>query len=344
MDMETRKLQKVGGSTYSVSLPKEWATEHCLEAGTPIHLYPHTDGSLVVRSAEVDGRSLATATVSPPSPSAAAAARALRAAYAVGYDTVTLVPPADETWDDDVWRSIRRRVRTMVGTSVVEETDERVTVETLLDASEVSIRQSVTQLQFTALSIHAAALDRVERRAVGDTPSEVSETAALGGRDDEVDRLFAMLTRHFNRALADLGEVDALDTSRPELFDSYLVARQLERVADHAVRIGALTDRIDSTVGDDLLAEVLALAESARGVVESATTAAIEPSADLAHEALDRRDRVVEDARALDRALFERESTGAYALSRVLDSLVRTADCGGNVARVALRASVRPDA
>ena len=64
--METRKLQKIGGSTYSVSLPKEWATEHHLEAGMPIHLYPHTDGSLVLRSAAQDGGPLSAATVDAP--------------------------------------------------------------------------------------------------------------------------------------------------------------------------------------------------------------------------------------------------------------------------------------
>lgn len=336
--METRKLQKIGGSTYSVSLPKEWATEHRLEAGMPIHLYPHTDGSLVVRSAVQDGGPLSATTLSLSATDADTVSRALRAAYAVGYDTVTLVAPEDAELTAEERRAVRRLVQTMVGMSVVEETTEYVTVENLLDASEVSIRQSVIQLQFTALSMHRTAVERVSRRVTDD-----AATDPLDDRDDEVDRLFEMITRHFNRSLADLGEIDDLDVRRPELFDYYLVARQIERVADHAVRIGAFADHAES-VDDDLLAEVVALAEAARGVVETATTAVVEPSADRAHEALDRRARVVDDVLALDQTLFEQSQPGAYALSRVLASLGRTAECGGNVATVALRASVRPEA
>jgi phosphate uptake regulator len=259
---------------------------------------------------------------------------------------MTLVAPEGAELTADERRAARRCVRTMVGLSVTEETTEHVAVENLLATSEVSVRQSVTQLQFTALSMHRTAIERVTRRVAGES---VESAPALDDRDDEVDRLFEMLTRHFNRSLTDFEEVDDLDVNRPELFDYYLVARQIERIADHAVRIGTLADAVerDSTSSraesDDALAELAALAEATSEVVEMATTAALDASDDRAYEALERCNRVVDDVRALDRALFERTPPGAYALSRVLASLTRTAECGGNVARVALRASLRPE-
>ena len=330
--METRKLQKIGGSTYSVSLPKEWATEHHLEAGMPIHLYPHTDGSLVVRSARQDGGPLGRTELRLPRSDAVAVERGLRAGYAVGYDTIVLRPPADATFAAEQRRAARRLVQTLVGMSVVEETPDRVVVENLLDASEVSIRQSLIQLQFTALSMHRTAVDALSN------PTE--DPDRLAGRDDEVDRLFDMIVRHFNRSLTDFAEIDHLDVQRSELFDYYLVARQLERVADHAVRIGRFADRADGAVVED----VSSLADDAREVVETATGAVLEASAERAHAALDRREAVVDGVVATDRTLYERSPPGAYALSRVLASLRRTAACGGNVATVALRASARPSA
>ena len=45
----TRKVQLAGSSTFTVSLPKEWATAHGLETGRELNLYPSDDGSLVVR-------------------------------------------------------------------------------------------------------------------------------------------------------------------------------------------------------------------------------------------------------------------------------------------------------
>jgi phosphate uptake regulator len=61
--METRKLQRVGGGIFTVSVPKEWATEHQLEPGTEVHLYTHRHGSIVQRSSRRDGGTLSCATV-----------------------------------------------------------------------------------------------------------------------------------------------------------------------------------------------------------------------------------------------------------------------------------------
>jgi phosphate uptake regulator len=44
--METRKLQRVGGGSFTVSVPKEWATEHQLEPRTEVHLYTHRDATV----------------------------------------------------------------------------------------------------------------------------------------------------------------------------------------------------------------------------------------------------------------------------------------------------------
>ncbi|MFD1632309.1 PhoU domain-containing protein [Haloplanus ruber] len=332
--METRKLQKIGGSTYSVSLPKEWATEHRLEAGMPINLYPHTDGSLVVRRGARDGGPLGATELTPPDTDAATLRRALEAAYAVGYDTITLYAPDGVTFDATERRAVRRIADGLVGMSVGEAADDRITVDTLLDTGEVSIQQSVVQLQFTALSIHRAAVEALA------TPAEAER---LDDRDDAVDRLFRMLTRHLNRSLVDFAEVDHLGVGRGALFDYYLVARQLERVADHAVDIAAVVDRADELPPPAVRDDLVDLGARSREVIETATAAVIESSTERAYAVLNRRDALVDDVRALDRALFERSPSGAYAVSQVLDVLGRTAACAGNVARVALRTDVRPE-
>ena len=47
--MEIRRIQLIGGFTYTVSLPKQWASEHGTRAGDRLRLYPHEDGSLSIR-------------------------------------------------------------------------------------------------------------------------------------------------------------------------------------------------------------------------------------------------------------------------------------------------------
>ena len=46
--MESRKLQKTGGSTLIVSLPKKWTTKNKLKAGSEVRLSEQPDGTITV--------------------------------------------------------------------------------------------------------------------------------------------------------------------------------------------------------------------------------------------------------------------------------------------------------
>ena len=45
--METRKVQVTGGSTYTVSLPKDWANQNDVSGGSVVEFYPEEDSLLL---------------------------------------------------------------------------------------------------------------------------------------------------------------------------------------------------------------------------------------------------------------------------------------------------------
>jgi len=373
--MQTRKLQQVGGGTYTVSIPKEWADEHALEAGMELHLYSHADGSIVVRTTERDGGDLAAVTVGVDGDRPEPVARAIRAAHAAGFETVTLVPDADGAEEDagsghfaDTQRRAARSVaRDLVGTDLVACRDDEITVKHLLDAGTVSVRQSVVRLESTALSVH-----RTATAAVLDGEGDAEQ---VRDRAAEADRLARMVRRHTARSLTAFDELDALGVSRTDLFDYDATARALARVADEAVRTAEVGAALSVGLPDHVAATVREAATDARETVEAATTAVLDgPDAPAAHAALDRRDETVATVEAATDALFDPTATpfdeevvdpaspapsvgetdggaphsvewGATAVAavRVLDAVRRTADSGGTVAEVALRAAVREE-
>lgn len=330
--METRKVQKVGGGTYTVSLPVDWAQEHGLEAGGTAYLYTHRDGSLVVRWNEKEHSELATTQVELGDSDPRTAKRMLRAAYTAGFRRITLRNP-DGITSDQRW-AINRCTRSLTGVEIAEESDRQITVQGLLDASDVSIRQSTLQLQFITLSMHEAAISYVA--------GKTSESDHLITRDDEADRIFRLITRHFNRSLLELSELDQLGVTRPQLFEYYVTARQFERIADHAVKIARCVQRTEHQISEELSTEVSAIGANARQVVEDASNAIINGgSTELAHQALDQCEQVVQEARNLDQTLIHRAPADAYVLTRVLDSIIRTAKYGSNIAELQLRTSLR---
>ena len=327
--METRKLQMVGGGTYTVSIPKEWATDQSLEPGTPVHLYTHLDGSIVLRSARKDGGDLEAARVDVDGDCPELVRRSLHVTHALGFERVTL---AHETaFTDAQRRAVREAVRGLVGASADADGPDEIVVRSLLDASDVSVHQSVDQLGFVARSLHRGA---TEGFLAADPEAHLTDRAA------EARRLFDMVSRHLNRALVSLEEVDRLDTTRAELFDHFVAAQQLERVCEQGVHAAVLGERLPGPVDAATAEELRGVSVDSRGIVEDATDALLHGAdADAAHDALDRREETLARLDRLDEALVG--GANAVAVARLLDTLRGTAEAGGEIAVVAVRAALR---
>jgi phosphate uptake regulator len=341
--METRKLQEVGGGTYTVSIPKEWATARGLEAGTPVNLYTHLDGSIVVRSRARDSDSLSSIRVEVDG-GPERAERALSAAQAVGFERVTLASPT--TFDAETRRAVRSLVRRFVGTELVDEHDDELVVRNLLDASDVSVRQSVVQLQYVALSVH-------EEATASFLAADDDAYARVRERETEVDRLCGMVVRHFSRGLVSLEEVDQVGVSRPGLFEYYETARQLSRVACTGISIARGGRGLTGALPDDVAGEVASVADATRCAVERTANAVLEGrDTERIHDALDACAATQSDLDALEAAVVdERESastsamdtTDVVAVARSLDALRLTLDHGRAIGDVALQRSMRAE-
>ncbi|ATW88106.1 phosphate uptake regulator [Halohasta litchfieldiae] len=332
--METRKVQLSGGTTYTVSLPKAWAQEHGIDAGSVLSLHPNGDGSLLVETRMDRSAIKRTTTVDVATDSETILRHRIRALHAVGFDTVTLV---DTTGHSDTRRAVVENTLTeLSGFELLSSTDTRLQLTNLIDAENVDIRKSVLRLRLVMLAMHRDAID-----AVLSDDTTLSERVIE--RDNEADKLFAMVTRHFRRALTDLHEVEKLDYGRDELFEYYYASRQFERVADHAVKIARFAADPDATVPPAFADRLESLAASSRKVVDTAgdvilTNAGI----DAAHLALERRSRLSEDLTELDRDLYTHDDPGeAYVVGLLLDSIRRSAEYGANIVGIAIQQTGR---
>jgi phosphate uptake regulator len=295
-------------------------------AGSQLVVAPHDDGSLTVRVSDLGserrgGRARLDGGDRDP-------ARTVGALYVAGFDEITLTG----TFDPSARRAIRETARRFAGLTVAEESEEEVVLRCPMDSGDVSVRQTTIQLQFVALSMY--------REATGALTADSPSGVAVGERDDEADRLFALVRRQFQRALTDLGEVQAMDASRSELFDYYAVARNLERVADHAEKLAGIAGEASPPEGRRGAVEDAA--RRAGRVVEDATSVTLgdgDPA--TAGRALDDRDELVAELEALDRALYEDGGDGGYRLGVAVDSIARVAEYGGNIADVGIQAAAR---
>lgn len=326
--METRKIQSVGGGTYTVSIPKEWADAQGITAGDTVELHRHLDGIFAIQAPESEQTAPAHITVHLTREETAAIERTIRAAYATGAKTVRL--EHSERFTAEQKELLDRVARNLTGVSIVEDAETTITVKTLLDTSEISVMQSVRQLRFIVLSMHR---DATAALAQGNAAPRA------GASDDQADRLSAMITRSFSRAIRRLDEADALGVPRAELFELWEATRELERIGDHAETIATTSAAIGDDFDSETVAEFRALAETAREIVSVAISTLIDDAGvETAQQALDARERVREEISAARDRLGPDAGPHSQA---VLDRLRRTAERGGKIAEIGLKQAVR---
>ena len=325
--METRKVQVTGGSTYTVSIPKEWATENGIGGGSVVEFHP--EGETLLLTPQRDDEKV-EGTLDITGLAGEELMRAVVTMYVSGFDIVTL-ETAQVTAAQR--RTIRDATQGLVGLEVIGETSERVRLQDLLDSSELSMHNAITRMRLVSLTMLEDAVEALIEHD-DDLAQDVME------RDDDVDRLWYMVSRVFRTVLRNPTAATEIGFPRDTCFDFQSSARQLERVADHATKIADLALELEE-VPDSAVGPLRALHEEAATVPEMAMDALLtddpEEATDLATSARARIDDVDGKAREVDKEIRELDPGTAQGLGLVVDSLSRTADYGGNIAENALQ-------
>lgn len=331
--METRKVQLTGGSTYTVSLPKEWARQNGVEAGSTLSFLQ--DGhNLLVTTDSVEGRSTGELDVSDLD--GEQLTRSVMTMYVSGFDVIELT--ADGITPEQR-QAIRTATQNLIGVEVLEETTDRVIIQDLLDSSELSVMNAVERMHLIADSMLGDALLAL-------TEDDDSMAQDVISRDDEVDRLWLVVSRIFRGTLRSPVDAASLGITREDCFDFHSAARQLERIADHATKISNLALKLD-TVPEPVCEALADLHEAVTAVIDGSVDALLESdrerSTRLANESRSRVIDIDEHAREIDQLLRQLDPHEAQSLGLIVDSLSRSADYGGNIAETALqKAAPRP--
>ena len=331
--METRKVQVTGGSTYTVSLPKSWATDNDVSAGTTVEFFPEEDSLLLTPQSETDRQD---GTLDITDLEGERLTRAVMTMYVSGFDIIRLEAGRITT---DQRSAIRSATQSLVGVEVLEETTDSVVIQDLLDSAELSIVNAVSRMRLIARSMLEDAVTALVEND-DDIAQDVIE------RDDDVDRLWLVVSRIFRATLRSPRAAAELGVPREDCFDYHSSARQLERVADHVAKISNLAFKLEE-IPEDVADALVELHGDASDILEKAMDALVaeetEEATRLGHAALKSVLEIDQHTRTIDDMLRDLDPVQAQSLGLIVDSLSRSADYGGNIAETALqKAAPRP--
>jgi phosphate uptake regulator len=327
--VELRKLQRTGGSTHVLSLPKGWIDRNKLGRGDAISIHEEPDGSLLLVPYSEGRPQRRTVPIDlPDSCTPEQAVRRLVGAYLAGADEIHIRSSA--RLHPAVRRTLRALARDLVGVEILEETPHGIVLQDLVGVSEMDFRKTATRMHRIARLMFDDAMAALSTRD--------SETAQdVIGRDDELDRLEWMVSKQMH-ALLEQPRLAARMNARPaEALNYFLVARALERMGDHASKmcrnILTLGQRdIGTTVLDDMHRQSAAISR----IWDDAFAAIRKPDFDLASKAADDGKAAAAWRASVPALLRHLPPAEVGGLTLIADSLDRTRGYAVDIAEVAM--------
>lgn len=328
-----RRIQKTGGSTFIISLPKSWVTSRGLNAGDVLLFTPRSDGSLTVFAEEGERAPTVRATV--PVSNAMDPEhlfRLLVAEYIGGAPLLEIrtngrMSPRTR----DVIRGFTQR---MIGPEILEETADAVIVQDVVGANPLPIPSVIRRMHQMVRAMQTDAMAAFHAQ----DPSIARDVVE---RDWEVDRLHWFVEKQVTTALRDARSLTAVSLTLPECATYLLASRTLERIADHAVRIAETVAVLGKeTPPATLTAPLDQMATSAASALSDALDALEKRDVALANAVIDSAKRMTRERDKILRELGSKRGRLAVGIAYVLESLERSAFYASDLAEIAINQTI----
>jgi len=227
--MEIRRVQMTGGSSYIITLPKEWIKASNIKKNDPIGLLTQSDGTLLITSKMKQEQLYKVKEFdSSKIPKQTFLLRQLIGAYIAGYTSIIVKSSTRIT--TEVRSVLRTFTQTTIGQEIVEETDNSITLKDLLNPLEMPLDKTIKRMQIIVKGMNEDAL-----RAIKTCDKKLADEIIL--RDTEVDRLHWLIARQYHMILQNVSLAEKMNITIDLSSTYFLISRIIERIGDHLVRI-----------------------------------------------------------------------------------------------------------
>ena len=297
--LEARKVQRVGYSTLTVSLPRGWVEDVKLRAGDIVSIKREDDGSLrLVPGTEHKSEEVKNCVVNADLCNANnLLTRVITANYILGHDTIQIV--AKDELKKHHLEEIRSTTQRLTGLSIVEQTLRQVTLQSFVDPTRFPIYGLMRRLHIILSSMLEIPIKAMlERR-----PELASEVSHM---EEESDRIYWLIVRQLLLAIRDRSVGTRIGIESPiHIPGNRVVAKTLEEMADSAENIANEVIALkDKEISVSILNDIAKFANEVRRTSEQSMKALLTSDIRLSNDAIERVQNVENDERKLTQKML----------------------------------------
>jgi phosphate uptake regulator len=310
--LEARKVQRVGYSTLTVSLPRDWVEDVKLKAGDIVSIKREDDGSLKLfpgtehKHEEVKSCIVDADLCNSPN----LLTRVITGNYILGHDTIQIVSK-DELKKPHL-EEIRATTQRVTGLGIVEQTLKQITLQSFIDPTRFPIYGLMRRLHIIIASMLDASIKALAERRT-EPAMEVTHM------EEESDRIYWLIVRQLLLAMRDRSTASKIGIESPvHIVGNRVVAKALEEMADSAEEIAdeailALKDR--DMRSETILNDIAKFSSQSARIFEDSFKAFLTGEIELANEALEMVQRAENDERKLTQKVLMHVKDASLAAS-----------------------------
>lgn len=219
-----RRVQQIG-SSFLVSLPKDWVKRNNLKKGNMVLIEVNNDNSLSLFSSDLTGEEPKEVTIVYSPISIDNIVNQIYGTYLLGYDIIRIKGNEQITFDHR--DRIKHAMRKLVGLEIIEEDSTNIICQFLLDAGTLDIEKILRRMSTIIAGMYKDTID-----LLGKT-SEYNIRKSIISRDGEVDRQYFLLVRLIRSAMLNQQLATKLNLSNIDILDYRIAANHLENAGDY---------------------------------------------------------------------------------------------------------------
>ncbi|HOG73327.1 MAG TPA: PhoU domain-containing protein [Methanofastidiosum sp.] len=325
--MEIRKVQITGGSSYVITLPKEWIKSLNIKKNDSLGLLVQNDGTLLVTPDKImeKKRKIKEYTVDS-STDKTFLFRLLVGAYVMGYSDIAI--RSKDTMPPQVREAIRMFTQIAIGPEIVDEEPNLFVVKDLLSPMEMPFEKTVKRMYSLVESMHKDAI-----KSLKNNNKELAENVI--SRDFEVDRLYWLATHQYNVILTDIILSKKMGLSQEDASYYFLISRILERIGDHASILGENILKVIGKLNQDMVKDIESASLLSLEILSKSLESHFKKDIKKANENIDAVDKLIEKCEKINNKALNL-GIDAVPVVYIVESIRRTGEYSGDISEHAI--------
>ncbi|MFX1394248.1 MAG: phosphate uptake regulator PhoU [Promethearchaeota archaeon] len=335
--IETRKIQKTGGSSYIISLPIDWIKTHNIDKnykGYNLGIVSQPDGNLlitpnpnseeIIKTKEIDVDEIDNYNFM---------FRILIGTYIMGYSKIII--KSSKKFQSIIRDCINDFTQIAIGPEIIEESSQNILIKDLLNPKEMPFEKTIRRMYILATGMHEDAIETLK------TKNKVLAEEVIK-RDDDIDRLHWLIGRQSNIAMRDIILCQKMGVTLEDASQFLFFSKFLERIGDHAVKIAEnIKSLIDQEINTKIIQKISEASKISIKILNHSLDAWLQKDINLANKNIESIKELISACEEISFRPNQNNIETSIAISYIVESIRRTGEYAADISELIINKLIK---